>query len=91
MEYCKKIDGYRLLEETRMCEGKRIRDIIITYYCNGIPFIDPKRYKNVPEETIKKIREKLWDYTEHNLNEPQISRTIPFFTIMGEVERMIYQ
>ena len=92
MEYNKKIDGYNITDivsvETK--QSKRLKDIDITYYCDGEFFASSPTYYRVSEDKISKIKEKLFDYTLYNLIEECISRTIPFFTMVNAVETIIF-
>lgn len=92
MEYNRKVDSYNVSELT--AEGtnpaERLKDIDITYYCDGEFFASSPTYSRVPEDKIVRIKEKLFDYTMYNLNEDCISRTIPFITIVNEVEKIIF-
>ena len=92
MEYNRKVDSYNVSEVT--AEGtnpsERLKDIDITYYCDGEFFASSPTYHRVSEDKISKIKEKLFDYTLYNLNEECISRTIPFFTMVNAVETIIF-
>ena len=92
MEYNRKVDGYNITEikPKKVSENERIKDIIITYYVNNKKYADSQVYEGVTEETIKKVKDKLFDYTMYNLNCKYMSSAITFFTIINEVENIIY-
>ena len=92
MEYNGKVDGFNVtdIQTENASENERIKDLEITYYSNGEKFVDSLRYEGVTEEKIEKVKEKLFEYTLYNLNCKRMSEVIPFFTIISEVERIIY-
>lgn len=89
MEYNKKIDGYNITKNPS--KDERLKDIEITYFSKGEKFADSITYKEVEEDKIKKVDEKLFDYTLHNLNCETVAEAISLFTIISEVERVIYE
>ena len=89
MEYSKKIDGYRITENPSGDE--RVKDIVITYFSDNRKFVDSIMYQGVEAEKIKKVDEKLFDYTLWNLNCRTMASAIPLFTIINEIERVIYE
>lgn len=92
MTYNKKIDGYNLLATPSKGTNieERLRNVKIIFYSNHEIVWKSQEYKNIPEEKIAAIKEKLHDFTLYNLNEDNEARIIPFFTIIGEIERMIF-
>lgn len=92
MEYNVKIDGFNVTDtQTKnTSQNERIKDLEITYYSNGEEYVNSFRYEGVTEEKIEKVKEKLFEYTLYNLNCKRMSEVIPFFTIISEVERIIY-
>ena len=91
MEYNKKIDSYNVADV--QAEGteasERLRDVKITYYSDGKFFAESPLYRRIPEERIKPAKEKLFDFTLHNLNHNRMIDVYTFCTIMSEVERII--
>ena len=91
MEYNGKIDGFNVTDiQTKNTSKNRTKDLTITYYCNGEKYVDSLRYEGVTEEKIKKVKDKLFEYALYNLNCEKMSEVIPLFTIISEVERIIY-
>lgn len=95
MEYNRKVDGYNVTEiesknESGNERSEQTKNIVITYYINNEKYADSKVYEGVTEETIQKIKDKLFDYTMYNLNCKYMSSAITFFTIINEVEKIIY-
>ena len=92
MEYNVKIDGFNVTDtQTKnTSQNERIKDLEITYYSNGEEYVNSLRYEGVTEEKIEKVKEKLFEYTLYNLNCKRMSEVIPLFTIISEVERIIY-
>lgn len=92
MEYNKKIDSYGVyaVQSKGTEDDERLRDIAITYYSCGKFFASSPTYKKVPEEKVVKIKEKLFDYTLYNSKVDCVTRAISFFTIVNEIERIIF-
>lgn len=92
MEYNRKVDGFNVtdIQTENASENERIKDLEITYYSNGEKFVDSLRYEGVTEETIEKVKDKLFEFIFYNLNCKRMSEVIPLFTIISEVERIIY-
>ena len=93
MEYNRRVDGYNVTDTVaeNTSKNERIKDLEITYYSNGEKYADSLKYKGVTEEKIERIKKKLFDYTMYNLNCKNMSSVIPFFTIISEVERIVYE
>lgn len=87
MEFTMKIDTFKL-EERILKEGGC--DIKIIFMSDGKNFTE-KEYKNLEWRTVKEVKDMLFDLTLHNLNEEQISRCIPFSTILHEIENVIFK
>ncbi len=95
MEYNRKVDGYNVAEiepknESGNERSEQTKNIVITYYINNEKYADSQVYEGVTEETIQKVKDKLFDYTMYNLNCKYMSSAITFFTIINEVEKIIY-
>lgn len=95
MEYNRKVDGYNVTEikpknESGNERSEQTKNIVITYYTNNEKYADSQVYEGVTEETIQKVKDKLFDYTMYNLNCKYMSSAITFFTIINEVEKIIY-
>lgn len=86
MEFDRKIDTYKV-EERILKEGGY--DIKIIFMTNGKKFTE-KEYKNLEWGKVKKVKDILFELTLHNMNETQISRCIPFLTILHEIEEVIF-
>ena len=91
MEYNKKIDSYSIVDvQSEGTEAsERLRDVIITYYSDNEFFAESPLYRRIPEERIKAAKDKLFDFTLHNLNHDRMVDVYPFVTIISEVERII--
>lgn len=89
-EYNKKIDGFTIKRVQKELKKESTEaKVVITFFSNHEVFIS-KTYQDMPEDKIKKIYNKLLDYTLYNLNEPLLSRCITFLTILYEIERIIF-
>lgn len=89
MNIDKKIVGFKINKKSS--KNKRLKDIVIEYYYDkGKIFATSPKYTNVSLEDIQKIHDKLLDYTMYNLNQDSMANSIPFLTIVEEVERIIY-
>lgn len=94
MEYKKVINGYNIYSEiSKTSEGTKreqnLRNIIITYLCDGKYFAESS-YKNVPEEKVEKIKEKMFDNTLYNLNVEFQCQAIALPTLIFQIEDIIY-
>ena len=85
MEFTTKIDGYKINER----KSNKRWDLRITFFSNSRK-VTEHEYKNLKWEVLVQVKKILSDYTAYNLNEKQMSRCIPFLTILYEIERIIF-
>lgn len=85
MEYNASVNGYTFIRKRK--EGKDC--VVITFFKNHEVFM-VKEYEEMSREKENEVRKKLFEFTEQNLNSP-MSRCIPFFTILKEIERIIFE
>lgn len=92
MAYNEKIDGYNII--TTKSKGtkieERLKDVKIVFYSNHEIVWKTQKYEKVSDEKIELIKKKLYDYTLYNLNEDEESKSIPFSTIISEVQTIIF-
>lgn len=82
------VNGYELITLS-LCNGKRT--IRITFLVDGKPYLDSRTYEEINEEQFLAINELLEDYIDHNKKVEAWSESIPWTTIMYELQRIIYQ
>ena len=87
MECNTKIDGYKPEERVSEEGGYDLKVIFMAHH----EVFAEKEYKGLEFFKVKKVKDILFNCTEHNLNETEMSRIIPFLTILHEIEECIYK
>lgn len=79
------VNGFQVRSFTRNDQ----KGIFVVYTVDRKPFTSSKYYP-VNEETIKKVKEKLEDYTTTNQQVDELCQTIPLVTMIYFVEKIIF-
>ncbi len=81
MEYIRNvIDGFKIVKKSSyFLDGSK--DITIVYYCNGKHYSETQ-FRRIPNCKVKRIREKLEDFTSYNARVDNECEAISFITML---------